>query len=265
MKILVIGGGNMGLTYAKSIAQNSVDASISILEKESSKIIDLKTKTKFNIYDNAKNCVSSAEVILLAIKPQVAKLVFEEIITMVNTNQLVISIMAGVTLNTILNGLQIPKIVRAMPNLPSQVGHGVTGYFCAEKISKIDLKIVDQILGATGKIIETKTEDQIDAITALSGSGPAYVFYMMNAMMEQAEIFGFSPDEAKCIVLNTFSGTSQLFESSSVDAKTWIDRVTSKGGTTHAALTSFESNQVQSKIKEGVVAAYNRAKELSKN
>lgn len=265
MKILVIGGGNMGLTYAKSIALNSVNASISILEKENSKIKELKSTTTFNIYNEAKDCVYNAEIILLAIKPQVAHLVFDEITSMVNNNQLIISIMAGVTLNTIVTGLNIPKIVRAMPNLPSQVGCGVTGYFCAKEITNSDLQVVQQILGATGKIIETKTEDQIDAITALSGSGPAYVFYLMNAMIEQAEDFGFSSEEAKSIVLNTFSGTTTLFESSDTIAKTWIDRVTSKGGTTHAALTSFESNQVDTKIKNGVLAAYNRAKELSKN
>jgi len=254
----------MGLTYANSIAANSSSATISILEKDPSKISELKESTSFNIYNSAENCIPNSDAIMLAIKPQVAQLVFKEIAPYVNNEQLIISIMAGVTLETISEGLQIDKIVRAMPNLPSQVGFGVTGYFSSKTITKADTSIVEEILGATGSITNVATEDQIDAITALSGSGPAYVFYFMNAMMEQAKLFGFSEVDSKKVVLNTFLGTAKLFESSNIDANTWIDKVTSKGGTTHAALTSFKSNTIEEKIKEGVNAAYNRAKQLSK-
>ncbi len=265
MKLLVIGGGNMGLTYAKSIAKNSSDATISILEKSPEKIQELKKDTSFDIYNTIENCPKDIEIVLLAVKPQVIQHVFKEIASFINNKQLVISIMAGITLNTITQGLNCLKVVRAMPNLPSQVGAGVTGYFASEKVTNTDLIIVTQILEATGSVIKVKTEDQIDAITALSGSGPAYVFYFMNAMMEQAKDFGFSEAEAKSVVLNTFLGTSKLFESSDVNATTWMERVTSKGGTTHAALTSFNNNKLNSIIKEGTLAAYNRAKELSKD
>jgi len=265
MNILVIGGGNMGLTYAKSIAQNSVEATLSILEKNTSKIEELKKNTPFKIYDNAQNCIADAEIILLAIKPQVAHEVFNEITPLINKNSLVISIMAGVTIETISKGLKVSKIVRAMPNLPSQVGYGVTGYFCSKEILINDLQLVEQILGATGNIVKVIKEDQIDSITALSGSGPAYVFYFMNAMMEEAQNFGFSLEDSKNIVLGTFLGTAKLFESSKIGAITWMDRVTSKGGTTHAAITSFDSNQVSNKIKNGIIAAYDRAKELSED
>lgn len=265
MNLLVIGGGNMGLTYAESIAKNTPEASISILEKDLDKIETLKSTTSFEIYDHINNCPKGIEIVLLAVKPQVIQKVFEEISSSINRSQLIISIMAGVTLKTIADGLDCTKVVRAMPNLPAQVGHGVTGYFASEKVSNSELTVVTQILEATGVVVKVTTEDQIDAITALSGSGPAYVFYFMNALMEQAKSFGFSEQASKNIVLNTFLGTSKLFETSDVDATTWMQRVTSKGGTTHAALTSFKANNLDDIIQSGAQAAYHRAKELSKD
>ncbi len=264
MKILVIGGGNMGLTYAKSIGKNLKSSQISILEKDNTKIEELRNTTSFSIYSNYTECVSNSEYILLAVKPQVAELVLEQVAALVHSNQIIISIMAGITIKTIFNILQVPKIVRAMPNLPSQVGYGVTGYYTTPKLAKEDLLAIELILGTTGSISLVKSEDQIDAITALSGSGPAYVLYFMQAMIEQAETFGFTSKEAKSIVLNTFLGTTKLFENSELSASTWMDRVTSKGGTTYAALTSFNKDNIANHIKKGTQAAYNRAKELAK-
>ncbi|WP_010181694.1 pyrroline-5-carboxylate reductase [Aquimarina agarilytica] len=265
MNITVIGGGNMGLTYALSIHKNFDNASISILEKDEHKITELKNTTPFSIYNKEADCLASADIILLAIKPQAAVLVFEKIAQLVTPEKIIISIMAGVTMETIKDGLQAPKIVRAMPNLPAQLGKGVTGYMISESISENEALQIQHILSATGKAIRVYKEDDIDAITALSGSGPAYVFYFMNAMMEQAKTYGFSENDAKEIVLHTFLGTSNLFENSDDNAQLWIDKVTSKGGTTHAALTSFKSDHLDKKIQKGVNAAFERAKELAKS
>ena len=172
--------------------------------------------------------------------------------------------MAGITIQTMREGLNIPKIVRAMPNLPAQVGQGVTGFITSAEVTNEETTKIQAILSATGTAIQVPNEDSIDAITALSGSGPAYVFYFMNSMMQKAEEFGFNANEAKDIVLNTFLGTAKLFESSETTAETWIDKVTSKGGTTHAALTSFNTNDLDEKIKKGVQSAFNRAQELGK-
>ena len=265
MKIAVIGGGNMGLTYAESIYNNFNDTNISIVEKDAKKIEQLKKETHFNIFSNASECLKNAEIILLAVKPQFVATVFEEIKSLVNPKQIILSIMAGVTIATIHKGLNTPKIVRAMPNLPSQVGHGVTGFIASAEVTKEETEQIQAILKATGAAVKVANEEAIDAITALSGSGPAYVFYFMNAMMEKAKTLGFSETEAKDIVLNTFMGTAQLFESDNTSAKTWIERVTSKGGTTHAALTSFRENNIDLNIQKGVQAAFNRAKELGKS
>lgn len=265
MKLLVIGGGNMGLTYAKSIAKNKPNTKISILEKAPQKIEELKNTTSFLVFDAIEDCPKDIDTILLAVKPQVIKQVCQEISSFISKNQLIISIMAGVTVKTLSNELNSTKIVRAMPNLPSQVGHGVTGYYISDEVSDLQAKAAVEVLEATGVVIKVSDEDKIDAITALSGSGPAYVFYFMEAMMKQAVNFGFNEEEAKKIVLNTFLGTSQLFASSSTDAGEWIKRVTSKGGTTHAALSSFIENEASEKIITGVKAAYERAKELSED
>lgn len=265
MKLAVIGGGNMGLTYAESIYKNFDNTNISIVEKDTEKIEQLKKDTHFDIFSNASECLANAEIILLAVKPQFVTTVFNEIKDLVNPSQIIVSIMAGVTINTIHKGLNTPKIVRAMPNLPSQVGHGVTGFIASAEVTKEETSLIEAILKATGVTVKVANEKAIDAITALSGSGPAYVFYFMNAMMEQAKTLGFSGSEAKDIVLNTFMGTTELFESSNTSAQTWIERVTSKGGTTHAALTSFKENNIDSHIKKGVQAAFERAKELGKS
>ncbi len=264
VNILIVGGGNMGLIYALSIQQKIENATVSILENSTDKIAQLKANTTLNVFENPEECVSKADVILLAVKPQTALVLFESIKELVSNHQLIISIMAGMKVTTIESGLQVEKVVRAMPNLPSQVNEGVTGYLPYKNILTEELNLVKSILGATGAVVKVSEENAIDAITALSGSGPAYVFYFMEAMIQQGIDYGFSYEEAKSVVVNTFSGTAHLFKASSDDAQTWIDRVTSKGGTTHAAMETFKKNNVDTHVKESVVAAYNRAQELGK-
>jgi len=225
MNITIIGGGNMGLTYALSVHTNFKDTNISILEKDASKIEQLKKDTPFNVYSDPSDCIPNAEIIFLAVKPQYIGEVFTQI-------------------------------------LPAQVGHGVTGFIASAEVTNDETTKIQSILSATGTAIKVPTEESIDAITSLSGSGPAYVFYFMNSMIKKAVEFGFNETEAKDIVLNTFLGTAKLFESSDTLAQTWIEKVTSKGGTTHAALTSFKENNLEEKIKKGVQSAFDRAQEL---
>ncbi len=264
MNITVIGGGNMGLTYAKSIDQKLESKTISIVDKDPKKLNNLIKTTNFIVTDTPDEVVENAEVILLAVKPQIFEIVAKEIRPFLSQDQLIISIMAGVTIKTITESLGINKISRAMPNLPAQVNQGVTGYLNSDTIDEAEAQKIHSILNATGKAIILKDENAIDQITALSGSGPAYVFYFMNAMIEKAIEFGFNADDAKTIVLHTFMGTGTLFESSTDSAQVWIDRVTSKGGTTHAALTDFKESNISKLIQSGVESAYKRALELGK-
>ena len=264
MKILIIGGGNMGATYAKSfIRSHSADADkVMILEILAEKAEELKKAKVGRIFSTPKACVPSADIIILAVKPQASSSLFAQMKTYVDPQQVIVSIMAGVKIDTIRKGLGATKIIRAMPNLPAQIGLGMTVYTSTDEVTRIELVMVQNLLNTTGKAIFVSKEAKIDAGTAISGSGPAYVFYFINALKEAAKEMGFSDSSAQLLVTQTFKGTISLFEQSDRNCQDWINMVSSKGGTTEAAITSFESNQVQKIIQEGAKAALLRAIEL---
>ena len=170
--------------------------------------------------------------------------------------------MAGVTINYIQEALGIKKVVRAMPNLPAQVGKGLTSYVSAEEVSRLELFMVEGLLDTTGKSLRVKSEKYIDASTGISGSGPAYVFCFMQSMMEAALQMGFSENVSKVLVSQTFTGAVELFNQNNLNPDTWMEMVASKGGTTRAALDSMEDNNVNELIKEAAFAAFGRAVEL---
>jgi pyrroline-5-carboxylate reductase len=151
-----------------------------------------------------------------------------------------------------------------MPNLPAQVGKGVTSFTEAEEVSRVELLMVRNLLDTTGASIHVQTENFIDASTGISGSGPAYVFYFMNSMLEAALKMGFSKNDSKVLVSQTFEGAVKLFNESDLSPSTWMERVASKGGTTRAALDSMDDNNVEELIKDAAYAAFDRAVELGK-
>ena len=172
--------------------------------------------------------------------------------------------MAGVTIQSIKDRLNTTKVIRTMPNLPAQVGKGVTSYTESKDVSKIELLMVRNLLDTTGTSIHVKTENFIDASTGISGSGPAYVFYFMQSMLEAALKMGFSEYDSKVLVSSTFEGAIELFNQNDISPKKWIDRVASKGGTTQAAIDSMEDNNVKQLIQDAAYAAFNRAIEMGK-
>jgi pyrroline-5-carboxylate reductase len=172
--------------------------------------------------------------------------------------------MAGITIEAIKKFTGLQKITRAMPNLPAQVGLGLTSYVASSDVSRIELLTIESLLNTTGKSIQVTSENFIDASTGISGSGPAYVFYFMQSMMEAALQMGFSKKEATVLVSQTFTGAIALFNQSNLSPKSWMERVASKGGTTQAALDSMDSNTVNELIKEAAFAAFTRAVELGK-
>ncbi|NVJ73300.1 MAG: pyrroline-5-carboxylate reductase, partial [Flavobacteriaceae bacterium] len=216
----------------------------------------------FDAMDKLEDCVPLADIIFVAVKPFHAEELFQRMKPLVNSNQMIVSIMAGVTIEFIKNSLGIDKIVRAMPNLPAQVGKGLTSYVSSEEVSYLELILVEELLNTTGKSIRVKEEKFIDASTGISGSGPAYVFYFMESMMEAARQMGFSDRVSKVLVSQTFSGAIELFNQSNISPDDWMDKVASKGGTTRAALDSMHTNKVNLLIKDAAFAAFNRAVEL---
>ncbi|TXD83375.1 pyrroline-5-carboxylate reductase [Subsaximicrobium wynnwilliamsii] len=266
MKVLVIGAGNMGLTYAEGMATSPLLSKhkLRIYDTDPKKIKSLRAEGIFDVFESLEDCLPKADIIFVAVKPYHCEGLFEEMKPMLNDQQLIVSLMAGVTLQTIQDQLNIDKVVRTMPNLPAQVGKGVTSYTASKAVSKVELIMVRNLLDTTGTSIHVDTENFIDASTGISGSGPAYVFYFMQSMLEAALKMGFSDYDSKVLVSNTFEGAIELFNQNDISPKSWIDKVASKGGTTQAAIDSMEDNNIKELIKDAAYAAFDRAVELGK-
>lgn len=266
MRVLVIGAGNMGLTYSHGMAKSNLlnRHNLMIYDKSPELITLIRQFEYFDVYDDIEKCLPQADVVFLAVKPYHAPGLFEEIKPLVNKEQIIVSIMAGVTIETIRKNLEVHKIIRAMPNLPAQVGKGVTSYTETPEVSRIELLMIRNLLDTTGESIRVQNENYIDASTGISGSGPAYVFYFMQSMLEAALKMGFSKNDSKVLVSQTFLGAVELFEQSDLSPESWMDRVASKGGTTRAALDSMDDNNVKELIKDAAYAAFDRAVELGK-
>lgn len=264
MQILIIGGGNMGSTYAQSFVRSHITSkkNMMILEKSPEKAAELSTKDIGTVYGRAEDCIHLADLIILAVKPQDTTQLFEYLRPLVTPNQVFLSIMAGVKISTISKSLDINKVIRAMPNLPAQIGAGMTAFTATEEVTRLELVMIQNLLNTTGKTIYVEKEEMIDATTAISGSGPAYVYYFMDAMMLAAKQMGFNESEAELLVNQTFMGALDLYAKSDLSCNEWISRVASKGGTTEAALKSFNANELHQDIIDGATAALNRAIEL---
>lgn len=266
MKILIIGGGNMGLTYAQSFLRSHITnkSDMMILEKSPEKAAILAQKDIGTVFGRPEECIHNADLVILAVKPQDSPKLFEALRPNIDPQQVFLSIMAGVKIDTIGAALGAPKIIRAMPNLPAQIGMGMTAFTSSEAVTRIELVTVQNLLSTTGKSVYVENEASIDAATAISGSGPAYVWYFMNAMTSAARDMGFSQSESELLVSQTFKGAIDLYNKSSLSCEEWIDRVCSKGGTTEAAMNAYQLGDVHRKIVEGANAALNRAIELGK-
>lgn len=266
MNILIIGGGTMGATYARAFLRAHVATrqTLALLEKSPERAEELAREDMGRVYADPADCLPDADLVILAVKPQDVGVLLPLLRPQVAAGQLFLSIMAGITTETLSAGLGADKIVRAMPNLPAQIGMGMTAFTATAAVTRLELSMVQNLLATTGKTLYVEDEARLDAVTAISGSGPAYVFYFMEAMMQAAREMGFSPSEAELLVAQTFQGTAELYGKTEADCLTWIGRVASKGGTTEAALRSFAGTGLSSQIVAGARAALERAVELGK-
>ncbi len=264
MKILIVGGGNMGKTYAHSFLRSHIVTTdeLMILEKSEPKATELAKENIGTIYGNPKDCLPKADLIILAVKPQDISPLFEGLKLLVNDQQVFLSIMAGIKIQTIREKLGINKIIRAMPNLPAQIGMGMTAFSSTDEVTRLELVMVQNLLNTTGKTIYVEDEALIDSATAISGSGPAYVFFCMQAFIDAAEKMGFTAPEAELLTWQTFKGAVELFHKNDLTCPEWINRVASRGGTTEAALKTFRAQGVDTGLQAGARAALDRAEEL---
>jgi len=266
MKILIVGGGNMGQSFAQSFVNNYIaDAkNFAVLEKDVSKHDALKKIGINIIYQSPNDKIETADLIVLAVKPQSFQMLAEDLKKYISNEQVVLSIMAGIDILTIKQSLGIEKVIRAMPNIAAQIGKGMSVFTSSDAITRIELVTVQNLLESTGKNLYVADEDLIDAGTAVSGSGPAYVLFFMQAISEAAMELGFSKREAEMLTVQTFKGIVEYFQNTTDTYAELIDKISSKGGTTEAAIKYMLENKLDKSIKTAVQKAYYRAKELGK-
>lgn len=254
----IIGFGNMGSAIALALAESG-GYRLAIADSDEAKTKPLKKKALTSTDPNA--VVAASDVVILATKPQS----FEELarsLTVSSQKKLFISIMAGVKIEKMAKLLKTDKIVRTMPNLPALAQAGLTGVYFPPQISATAQNTVRKILAAFSFVVEVKKEADLNKITALSGSGPAYFFALTQFLEEQARAFGFSEAEARIIAETTFLGSAQVFSEGEKTAADWVKAVASKGGTTEAALKTFDEKGLDKAFKAGIEAARRRAEEL---
>ena len=259
-KIGIIGGGNMG---GAIIAGISKQYNVSVCEQDKKRCRSLKRKYKVATED-LRTVVERSHAVIIAVKPQNFEKLLKQIRPFVTKDKLIISIAAGITCRYIEKILG-PKIhvVRAMPNLPVQVGRGITGICSGRSAVSKDLLLARRIFSCIGKAVVVE-EKWMDAITAVSGSGPAYVFQFIEQFNKAAVSIGLDKNLANELVLQTIQGSLKLLVHEKKDAGQLRAMVTSKGGTTQAALDVFQKKHSQEIFKAALSAAKKRAKELSK-
>ena len=264
MKVLIVGYGNMGKTYANSFISSrfikSEDIFVLVRNENFSTPESSIPKTNFSHIPTDK--ISDFDIVILAVKPQDFSVLAQSIKPYLKDSQIIFSVMAGITISKLETQLSCSKIVRSMPNIPTQIGMGMTVFTASANVDRKELFIIQNLINTTGKSVYVENEKLIDAATAISGSGPAYVFYFMQSMIKAAVDLGFNESEAELLVNQTFMGSVAIQNSYSLSNEEWIAKVASKGGTTESALSVFEKGILEKTIIEAVKAANDRALEL---
>ncbi|APZ43557.1 pyrroline-5-carboxylate reductase [Acidihalobacter ferrooxydans] len=263
--VAFIGGGNMTVSLAGGVSGDAASPRVIISEpkaEQRERLARLFPAAQI-VADNAL-AAAEADVVVLAVKPQVMQVVAEGLRPALARKPLILSIAAGVTvarLDAWLGGVQ--PVVRAMPNTPALVGSGATGLFANARVDERQRGIAERIMRSVGLVQWFDVESQLDAVTALSGSGPAYVFLLMEALETGGATLGLAPEVARVLALQTVFGAAKLALESDDSPATLRERVTSPGGTTQAALQVFEDGELRELVSRAMQAAAQRARELA--
>ena len=260
--IAFIGGGNMASAIIGGLIRQGMPASqITVVEPFADTAARLQKDFGVNVLPEAGPALSGAQLVVWAVKPQVFKEAAAPVAS--HTRQaLHLSVAAGIRTDSICNWLGSDRVVRTMPNTPALVGQGMTALFACADVNAAEKAGVEQVIATTGQYLWVEKESQLDAVTALSGSGPAYVFFFLEAMTEAGMGMGLSQAQAYRLAVATFSGASSLAAASSDAPEVLRQRVTSKGGTTYAAITAMESAGIKPAFIQAMQAAEQRAREL---
>lgn len=260
-----IGAGNMARSLIGGLIEKGYSASnITVSDINNDMLSKLARDFSLNTTTDNASAALDADVVVLAVKPQTVKLVIEQIKTVIPQRQpVVISIAAGVREKDISRWIgNDHPVIRCMPNTPSLIGAGASGLFANAYVTNAQKQLAQMMFDATGIAHWVEEEGLLDSITALSGSGPAYFFFLAQCMSDAAVKLGLDKELAETLANQTAFGAARMLVETNIDAKQLRENVTSKGGTTHAAINSFESNEMRNIIYKGMESAYKRSIEL---
>lgn len=264
MKIAFIGGGNMAEAIISAVLEKkrAIASAVTVADISQERLNFLSRQYGIVSCNDNVEAVLGKDIIVLAVKPQQMPSVLAELKQRLHESQLVLSIAAGVKIKTIKEGLNHAAIVRAMPNTPARIGQGITGWNATSIVTEQQKERARSILGAMGEEVYFDSESAIDMVTAVSGSGPAYVFFFAEALIAAAEKIGLNKDDAAKLVLHTLTGATALMLTSEDSPAALRQAVTSKGGTTERALSILENGGFKQLVEDAVKGALQRAKEL---
>jgi len=260
--IAFIGGGNMASAIISGlIKQGCSPSQIDVVEPFAEARAKLQSSYAITAQSQPGAFLAQAGLVVWAVKPQTFKQAALAGAPFTQT-ALHLSVAAGIRSDNIAQWLGTERVVRAMPNTPALIGKGISGLFARAGVPSADKEWVGQVIASTGEFLWFDTEEKLDAVTALSGSGPAYVFYFMEAMTTAGTEMGLTREQAQRLSVATFVGAGELARSSSESPKVLRQRVTAKGGTTYAAISSMEDSDLQAEFINAIYAARQRSREL---
>ena len=262
--ICFIGGGNMAQALIGGLLSRGLPATRVTVSDPVEHVRELLQAKDIHVTDNNIDAIRDADIVVLAVKPQVLADVLKPLNGLF-TDKLIVSIVAGAEIETISAFTGTEMVVRVMPNTPALVQTGAHGLFAYPVVDDAKRELASQVLAATGLTLWVKSEDQIDAVTAVSGSGPAYFFYIMESMIRAGKNMGLDEKTATALTLQTALGAAQMAITSSNTPAELRKNVTSPNGTTQAALEVFDRAQISQNIQTALAAAQKRSQELAQD
>ncbi|WP_017938552.1 pyrroline-5-carboxylate reductase [Zestomonas thermotolerans] len=263
-RIAFIGAGNMASSLIGGLRAQGLPAdAIRASDPGAEQRARVAAEHGIQVFENNAEAVQGAEVVVLAVKPQVMKGVCQALAPSLSDGQLIVSIAAGITCASLENWLGPRPLVRCMPNTPALLREGVSGLYANARVSAAQKAQAEQLLSAVGLALWLEEERLIDAVTAVSGSGPAYFFLLIEAMTAAGERLGLPRDTAARLTLQTALGAARMAVSSDVDAAELRRRVTSPAGTTEAAIKTFQAGGFEALVEQALDAAAKRSAELA--
>ena len=266
-KLAIIGAGNIGIALIQGILKMQLTEPINMIVTNKSKhnvLENLQKTYGIKITNDNKKAVYFADIIFLAVKPQDMLIAIDQIKQALSPDKLIVSTAAGVSINSIKKMLEISThpIVRIMPNTPTQIGEGVSGWSASEEVNDRHKQIIGEILSSLGIEVYFENEEYLNHVTAVSGSGPAYIFYLAEILIKAGEEIGLTTEDAQKLTIQTIFGAATMLRSNGLTPADLRCAVTSKGGTTEAALSRFTAGRLDNIIGEGVKAAFEKGLEI---